>query len=188
MAKKYTFVELRKMFDSFRRTLAKNAEKIDALRAEEASIREDLEKALVSGNDRAYQAALDKLVRNQAETKALEEINAKAPKRGGGSMFSDADVLAAWEADREKYRKTGLEHVQTVRQLVDAIVTEAEKLGKLKMEAQNQRNQYIELMVNPDSLSKLGEDVAIRGNFSLVQHATTDEQRNDIMNAVNIML
>lgn len=188
MAKKYTLAELRNMFDSFRQTLAKNAEKIDALRAEEASIQEDLSKALVSGDDRAYKTGIDKLVRNQTEAKILEDFNAKAPKRGGGSMFSDADVLAAWEADREKYRKAGLEHVQTVQQLIDAIVVEAEKLGKLKAKAQDQRNQYIELMVNPDRVPNLGADVAIPGRFALTQYAKSDEQRGEIMNAVNVML
>ena len=188
MAKTNSYNDLVSLNKRARQLKADNLARITELQEMEKQINGSIEAAMVSGNQTKYGNGIDQLARIKTEIETLKRFCDKSEDRGGGAFYSDADVIEAWEAERDSFRASGLKSIAAIDKLLDKLVDEMIRFGRMKQDASKRRAQFAALMVDGSKLPALGQDVSAKTLVDINERAKTDADREALMSARNTVM
>ena len=188
MAKNYSYNDLVSLNNRARQLKANNLSRIAELEEMEKQTRSGVEAAMVSGNQTEYSNGIDKLARIKTEIETLKRICDKSEDRGGGAFYSDADVVKAWETERDSFRASGFKSLAAIDKLLDKLADEMIRFGRMKQDASKRRAQFAALMVDGSKLPALGQDVSAKTLVDINERAKTDADREALMSARNTVM
>ena len=188
MAKTYSYNDLVSLNKRARQLKADNLSRITELEEAEKQTRSGVEAAMVSGNQTKYSNGIDQLARIKTEIETLKRFCDKSEDRGGGVFYSDADVIEAWEAERDSFRASGLKSLAAIDKLLDKLADETIRFGCMKQDASKRRAQFAALMVDGSKLPALGQDMYFRTLVNINVRAKNDTDREALLSVSNNLI
>lgn len=183
MAKTNSYNDLVSLNKRARQLKADNLARITELQEMENQINGSIEAAMVSGNQTKYGNGIDQLARIKTEIETLKRFCDKSEDRGGGAFYSDADVIEAWEAERDSFRASGLKSIAAIDKLLDKLMDEMIRFGRMKQDANKRREQFAALMIDGSKLPTLGPDIYVDTLINVAQKAKNESDRDALTTA-----